>query len=493
MAVADRDLAGLALQRLREVRDRDGGVTEAHVRQVAEAVGCSRATVYRWLAAGELPSSPRRRFEVADVHLDAYFAASGSAAAAYRALAAQGERLPSPRTFERALRRQLSPRERARARMGEEGERRLTVYVPRREVARNYTWEADHKQLDVLVRPRVGARPVKPWLTAVIDTYSRAVMGYAVSLIPDRGVVLAALSAAMRPDEARAPFCGRPRRLRCDHGLEFAAAAVRQAAVAIGFEVVFAPEYMPHRKGKIERLHSTIISELLIAMPFFTKGPRRADGSLAHAPVRAEPMTLKALVAELDEWVGAYNLRRAHRGLGGQTPLERWNSDATAIEHVEAAGLRRLLLEAKSKPVTSKGVSCFGGQYLAPELNALCGETVEVRFMPNDERSIEIYFEERWVCTALPPDLLTDEDREQHVRRRQADAERARRHERAARRAARVRLAAMTEPGEPVVTTVVRAAGDRLGAQRSARVERAEAEAVRRLRLRMPPAATEER
>lgn len=137
----------------------EGRLPATQVRQVAETLGCSRATLYRWLAAGGRHEAPRARFQLEDVHLDAYFEAAGSAAQAHRALTKAGATLPSRRTFERAVRRDLTAAERARARMGEEGERRMGIYLRRDEPARNRTWEADHKQLDILVRPTGGTGP----------------------------------------------------------------------------------------------------------------------------------------------------------------------------------------------------------------------------------------------------------------------------------------------------------------------------------------------
>jgi putative transposase len=45
----------------------------------------------------------------------------------------------------------------------------------------NATWQADHTPLDVLVLD-ANARPVRPWLTTVIDDHSRAIAGYTVFL-----------------------------------------------------------------------------------------------------------------------------------------------------------------------------------------------------------------------------------------------------------------------------------------------------------------------
>ena len=46
--------------------------------------------------------------------------------------------------------------------------------------APNAIWQADHTQLDIFVDH--AGKPRKPWLTVVLDDYSRVVAGYAVSL-----------------------------------------------------------------------------------------------------------------------------------------------------------------------------------------------------------------------------------------------------------------------------------------------------------------------
>jgi len=54
----------------------------------------------------------------------------------------------------------------------------------RREASRpNEMWQADHTPLDLRVLDERG-RPARPWLTIVLDDYSRVVAGYALSL-PD--------------------------------------------------------------------------------------------------------------------------------------------------------------------------------------------------------------------------------------------------------------------------------------------------------------------
>ncbi len=54
----------------------------------------------------------------------------------------------------------------------------------RREAARaNEIWQADHTPLDILlIRP--DGKAAKPWLTVILDDYSRAAAGYFLSFEP---------------------------------------------------------------------------------------------------------------------------------------------------------------------------------------------------------------------------------------------------------------------------------------------------------------------
>jgi putative transposase len=65
----------------------------------------------------------------------------------------------------------------------------------RREASRsNEMWQADHTPLDLRVLDERG-RPARPWLTVLLDDYSRAVAGYTLSL-HDPSSIQTALAAA---------------------------------------------------------------------------------------------------------------------------------------------------------------------------------------------------------------------------------------------------------------------------------------------------------
>lgn len=108
-------------------------------------------------------------------------------------------------------------------------------------------------------------------------------------------------------------------------------------------------------------------------------------------------------------------------------------------------------------------------RFIAPELNGLVGERVQVRYLPHDLRSIEVFRGDEWLATAYPQDELTDEQRAAVLDRRRADAAELARAQRRASRRARTRLAPITVPGQVEDATVVtaeQARADRRGRSR---------------------------
>jgi putative transposase len=232
----------------------------------------------------------------------------------------------------------------------------------------------------------------------------------------------------------------------------------------LGCTLAPTPAYSPHLKGKLERANRTVTQELLAGLPFYTEGPRTIDGRL-YGP-DAPPMTLEQFVEEFDRWVRAYNTLRAHSALGGQTPLQRWSTDATPLQLLPDADLRWLLLADEERTIVKDGIHFHGLIFVAPELNARVGERVAIRYTPHDDRRIEIFEGERWVATALPQDALSPEDRDRVLDQRRADAQEQGRRQRRASRQARVRLAAMTQPGTVETTTVIPGERDRSAPER---------------------------
>ena len=102
--------------------------------------------------------------------------------------------------------------------------------VHRREASGpNAIWQADHSPLDILLVGRGGA-PEKPWLTIVMDDYSRAVAGYFLSFEPPSTLhtSLALRQGIWRKDDPRWNICGIPDVLYTDHGSDFTSRHLEQ-------------------------------------------------------------------------------------------------------------------------------------------------------------------------------------------------------------------------------------------------------------------------
>ncbi|MCW5952924.1 MAG: DDE-type integrase/transposase/recombinase, partial [Propionibacteriaceae bacterium] len=83
----------------------------------------------------------------------------------------------------------------------------------------NALWQVDHTELDILIKDPSG-RPSRPWLTTVMDDYSRAICGYMVfEGAPSAMNTALALRQAIWPKSDPAwPMCGIPDVLYVDHG-----------------------------------------------------------------------------------------------------------------------------------------------------------------------------------------------------------------------------------------------------------------------------------
>ena len=132
--------------------------------------------------------------------------------------------------------------------------------VQRREAERpNSIWQADHRPLDtLLVRP--DGRNAKPWLTTVIDDYSRAIAGYFLSF-EDPSVLhtsLALRQAIWRKQEPRWIVCGIPDVLYTDNGSDFTSQHLEQVGADLRIRLVFSIPGKPRGRGRIERFFSTV-------------------------------------------------------------------------------------------------------------------------------------------------------------------------------------------------------------------------------------------
>lgn len=257
----------------------------------------------------------------------------------------------------------------------------------------NATWQADHTELDILIRGADG-KPERPRLTIILDDYSRAICGYTVFVGSPSAIetALALRQAIWRKNDPAWAMCGLPDVLHVDHGSDFTSHHLEYTTVALKIRPVYSTVGRPQGRGKIERFFRTVNTELLTRLP----------GHLAPGSRSPEPqLTLADLDRAIGEFVMAYN-DRPHRELG-MSPKKAWTGEGwlprmpDSLEQLD--GL--LLTVPKNRIVQRDGIHFQGQRYLAPTLAPFVGRSVTIRYDPRDLSEIRVYDHDTYLCVAI--------------------------------------------------------------------------------------------
>jgi putative transposase len=257
----------------------------------------------------------------------------------------------------------------------------------------NEIWQADHTPLDIFVLDS-RKQAAKPWLTAIVDDYSRAVSGYFLSFQPPSSVrvALALRQAIWRKDEDSWTMCGIPEKLYTDRGSDFLSNHIDQVAIDLKFEPIQTEADDPQGKGKCERFFLTVNELLLSTLPGYApKG---------HADVQAV-LTLEQLEQRFKAWMLTEYMTRKHSETN-MAPKERWESFPfvprmpDSIEQLDLL----LLTVAKTRRVRRDGIRFSGFRYFDVSLSGYVGEDVTIRFDPRDLSQILVYSSNTLICRA---------------------------------------------------------------------------------------------
>jgi len=132
----------------------------------------------------------------------------------------------------------------------------------------------------------------------------------------------------------------------------------------------------------------------------------------------------------------------------------------------------------QTRKVEKDGIHFETVIFIAPALTRIGGRKVEVRYMPHGLRSIEVFSEDGWLCTAYPQDELTREEAEAVIQARREAAREMSRRKAAASRKARTRIAPLTATG--TVQDITAITRDRRG-KRDAALSNEQVDAALRL------------
>ena len=193
---------------------------------------------------------------------------------------------------------------------------------------------------DVMHGPKVwlGDRTKrKTYLIAFLDDATRVIPYAAFALAENTQAFLPILKQAI----LRRGF---PQRLYVDNGAAYRSHHLALVCAKLGIALIHARPYRPQGKGKMERWFLTLRTQLLTRL------------------IPQDTQSLEALNRRLWAWVEGEYHHTPHRGLNGQTPLERWGQSAQDVRFPEPdLDLDDLFLfEAKRKVQKDRTVSLQG-------------------------------------------------------------------------------------------------------------------------------------
>lgn len=260
----------------------------------------------------------------------------------------------------------------------------------------NEIWQADHTLLDILVL-NVKGQPERPWLTVILDDYSRAVVGYFLTFQAPSAIqtALTLHQAIWHKRNLDWMTCGIPEQFYTDHGSDFTSNHLEQVAIDLKMNLIFSAVGVPRGRGKIERFFLTVNQLFLQDLPGFLGN--QTSTSL---------LTFK----ELDEKFANFIIYNYHHRLHGTTkkePIIAWNNSGFLPNMPESLESLDLLLlnVAKSRKVHSDGIHFQGLRYIDTNLAAYVGESVVIRYDPRDIAEIRVFFQDKYLCTAISPEI----------------------------------------------------------------------------------------
>ena len=241
--------------------------------------------------------------------------------------------------------------------------------------------EIDHSPLKVVVGTEAG--PIgQPWLTVLIDYYSRMILGFCLGFEPPSyGVIREALRQAILPKtglKARYPRLqgdwpcyGIPEKLVCDRGSDFTSKDLEAAAFQLGFDLDFNPPRTPHFKGTVESFFDVLNDQLLSSLPgrTFRSWERRADHNADDGPLLPYEALLEIIHLHLVDGYAA-----SPHPTAGKTRREMWVESAAEFPPCLPASpedLIVLLARRVERSLSARGIELGGMFYTSDELLAL--------------------------------------------------------------------------------------------------------------------------
>ncbi|MEM8715514.1 MAG: Mu transposase C-terminal domain-containing protein [Cyanobacteria bacterium P01_G01_bin.4] len=260
----------------------------------------------------------------------------------------------------------------------------------------NQIWQCDHTRADILLVDRFGELLGRPWLTIVVDTYSRCLMGFHLGFdAPSSQVTALALRHAILLKQYGSEYklttewdtYGVPEILFTDSGDDFKSNHLARIASELGITLKLRDR--PSEGGIVERIFGTINTEFFSTIEGYTGSNVLQRSKKAE---REAKLTLK----DLEQLLVRYFVDRYNQKLSvgaQQSRIERWRGCLTAEPRLLVQrDLDLCLLQSGNAKVYRGGYIKFANLvYKGENLQGYEGERVIKRYDPTDISQILIY------------------------------------------------------------------------------------------------------
>ena len=191
-------------------------------------------------------------------------------------VACKEQGLPSPckATVLRRVELILSEKKRVKIKAGADAAaQQFSARPGKKKVERPLQWvQMDHTLVDIILLADDRINVIgRPWLTVIIDIYTRVIVGYYLSLhVPSSVSVACALSQSVLPkigfaksmgiDPVDYPYYGKPDVLHMDNAAEFTSPKFKAGCESFGIHPEYRPVGEKHFGGHVERLIGTFMT-----------------------------------------------------------------------------------------------------------------------------------------------------------------------------------------------------------------------------------------
>lgn len=239
---------------------------------------------------------------------------------------------------------------------------------------------------DVMYGPKIrdARHQRQTYLIAFIDDATRVVPYAAFTFSEGAITYLSTLEQAVRRR-------GIPKRLYVDNGAAFRSKQLAVVCAKLGIALIHAKPYKPQGKGKMERWFRTVRMQLL---PLLTP---------------EQLVSLDTINRALSAWIEGEYHHAPHRGIGDESPADKWARTSDAVRMPGADLGDHFLAEQKRNVRADRTVTLDG---IAFEVDAaLVGERVTLRFDPArkpEKRTVEVWHQGRRIEIARRVDVLAN-------------------------------------------------------------------------------------